>query len=143
MFYSAAKVTVRPEDSDEGHQKLIEEYGSKQGWAAARYCDVISYNLYKHWTPDIVDKWAEYVDKPILITEWYANPDRVAGGFLCKNTEDCGKFYQNFALRLLEAKNVVGYHYFSSLYDETMENYAKQINYNMYNLIDFFDERNR
>ena len=60
--------------------------------AAARYCDVISYNLYKHWTPDIVDKWAEYVDKPILITEWYANPDRVAGAFCVKTPRTAENF---------------------------------------------------
>ena len=108
--------------------------------AAERYCDVMSVNLYRHWTPDIVDTWAEYADVPILITEWYANIGSAAGGFICRNTQDCGKFYQNFSLRLLEAKNVVGFHYFSVIYDDVMGSYAREINNNIYKLIEYFDK---
>ena len=111
--------------------------------AAARYCDVISFNLYKKWTPDVVDKWAEYTDKPFLITEWYARPQSATGGWVCETSEDCGKFYQHFALRLLEAKNVVGFHFFTQVIGEEQENYVREFNPNVYNLIQFFDERNR
>ena len=114
--------------------------------AAERYCDVISVNLYRHWTPDIVDTWAEYADKPIIITEWYARPEAnvnmnaLAGGFVCKTSEDCGKFYQHFALRLLEAKNVVGFHFFTAVIGEEQEQYMREFNPNVYNLIDYFDK---
>lgn len=117
--------------------------------AAARYCDVISVNLYRKWVPDIVDEWAEYVDKPVQITEWYARPAEhanfkgFAGGFVCDTSEECGKFYQNFALRLLEARNVVGYHFFTAVLGEEQENYIREFNPNTYNLIDFFDKRNK
>ena len=111
--------------------------------AAARYCDVISFNLYKKWTPDIVDEWAEYADKPVQITEWYARPKSAAGGWICETSEDCGKFYQHFALRLLEAKNVVGFHFFTQVIGEEQENYIREFNPNVYSLIDFFDERNQ
>ena len=113
--------------------------------AAERYCDVISVNLYRHWTPDIVDTWAGYADKPIIITEWYARPEAnvnmnsLAGGFVCKTSEDCGRFYQNFALRLLEAKNVVGFHFFTAVIGEEQENYMREFNPNVYGLIDYFD----
>lgn len=114
--------------------------------AAERYCDVISVNLYRHWTPDIVDTWAEYADAPVMITEWYARPEAnvnmnaLAGGFVCKTSEDCGKFYQHFALRLLEAKNVVGFHFFTAVIGEEQENYMREFNPNVYNLIDYFDK---
>ena len=114
--------------------------------AAERYCDVISINLYRHWTPDIVDTWAGYADAPILITEWYARPEAnvnlnaLAGGFVCKTSEECGKFYQHFALRLLEAKNVVGFHFFTAVIGEEQENYMREFNPNVYNLIDYFDK---
>lgn len=114
--------------------------------AAERYCDVISVNLYRHWTPDIVDTWAEYADRPVIITEWYARPEAnvnmnaLAGGFVCKTSEDCGKFYQHFALRLLEAKNVVGFHFFTAVIGEEQENYMREFNPNVYNLIDYFDK---
>ncbi len=117
--------------------------------AMARHCDVISINLYRFWEPDIVAYWQEWVDKPVIITEWYGRPEAnvnkkgFAGGFVLKNSEDCGKFYQNYALRLLEGKNIVGYNFFTAVIGEEQENYMREFNPNIYSLIDFFDERNR
>ena len=110
--------------------------------AAERYCDVLCFNLYRHWTPDIADTWTAYADVPILITEWYANleTEGAAGGFFVNTTADSGKFYQNFALRLLEAKNIVGFHYFTDVKDEVMGRYVREFNYNLYNLIKYFDK---
>lgn len=117
--------------------------------AMARYCDVISINLYRFWEPDIIAYWQEWVDKPVIITEWYGHPEAYsnkngfAGGFVLRDSEDCGKFYQNYALRLLEGKNIVGYNFFTAVLGEEQENYMREFNPNIYNLIDFFDERNK
>lgn len=113
--------------------------------AAERYCDVVSYNLYKYWTPTIVSEWEQYADIPVLITEFYSSEKSAAGGWIVENAEDVGSFYENYTLRLLEAPNVIGWHYHSfSRFDgnsvnESLTTSAKTINKQVYNLIEYFD----
>lgn len=113
--------------------------------AAERYCDVVSYNLYKYWTPTVVSEWEQYADIPVLITEFYSSENSAAGGWIVENAEDVGSFYENYTLRLLEAPNVIGWHYHSfSRFDgnsvnESLTTSAKTINKQVYNLIEYFD----
>ena len=88
--------------------------------AAGPFVDVISVNLYHVWTPalDQLAMWERESGKPFLITEWYAKavdsglPNETGAGWLVKTQEDRGRFYQNFALALLQSKGCVGWHWF-------------------------------
>lgn len=113
--------------------------------AAKRHCDVVSYNLYKYWTPTVVSEWEQYADVPVLITEFYSSEISAAGGWIVENAADVGSFYENYTLRLLEAPNVIGWHYHSfgrfdgDSVNESLTTSAKTINEQVYKLIDYFD----
>ena len=113
--------------------------------AAAKYCDVVSYNLYKYWTPTVAAEWIAWKDKPVMVTEFYSQYDEaVEGGWLVNSESGVGKFYENFTLRLLEEKNVVGFHYhsfkaFDNSDSSSLKTSAQRINGNIYNLIEYFD----
>jgi hypothetical protein len=141
----------------------------------APYHDVVSVNYYHRWGPqqDEFSDWAAWADRPILITEWYSKamdvPDLAnthGAGWLVRTQEDRGRFYQHFALGLLETPNVVGWHYFKYLDDppesQALDNLggankgmfdvegrpyqplldrARVIHREVYPLIDFFDAR--
>jgi len=88
-------------------------------------------------------------------------------GWIVKTQEDRGRFYQNFSLALLESKVCVGFHWFKYQDNDPEDKYAdpsntdankgivnttydsytpllskmKEINTNVYSLIDFFDKR--
>jgi hypothetical protein len=90
-------------------------------------------------------------------------------GWLVHTQNDRGLFYQNFTLGLLESKSCVGFHWFkyqdndpenknvdpsntdankgivNTTYDvyEPLLNKMKEINTNVYSLIDFFDKRSK
>jgi hypothetical protein len=91
--------------------------------AAGRHLDVVSVNIYGMWTPDksLFRKWEEWSGRPFLVTEWYAKGmdsglSNVSGaGWVVKTQADRGKFYQHFALGLLETPNCVGWHWFRHL----------------------------
>ena len=142
--------------------------------AGAYWCDVITANVYGQWTPSSewianVERWT---DKPFIITEWYAKgmdvvdtatglDNKEGAGFTVKTQADRGLFYQNFALKLLEAKNCVGFDWFKywddspgssstsnkGIYSHMLEEYTiltesmKEVNLNKYSLIEFFDGR--
>ena len=116
--------------------------------AAKRYCDALSFNLYKYWTPSIVTEWEQYADIPVIVTEFYSSENTAVGGWIVEKEEDVGSFYENFTLRLLEAPNIIGWHYhsFSRFGGETVCEYllnsARNINAKSYSLIEYFDERN-
>jgi hypothetical protein len=88
--------------------------------AAGPYVDVVSVNLYHVWTPDQdrLAMWERESGRPVLITEWYAKgmdsglANTTGAGWLVKTQRDRGRFYQNFALALLQAKGCVGWHWF-------------------------------
>jgi hypothetical protein len=87
---------------------------------AGKYMDVVSINHYRKWEPDqqIMNNWAQWADKPFLITEWYTKaedsglPNNTGAGWLVHTQRDRGLFYQNFTIGLIENKNCVGWHWF-------------------------------
>ena len=144
------------------------------------WCDVISVNFYDQWTPDenMIYKWQLWAGKPFIVTEWYAKgmdiwekdnriTNQSGAGFTVKTQEDRGKFYQNYALGLLECKGCVGFDWFkywdndpddktadksnrdsnkgifSTAHEEYTDvtKYMEELNNNKYSLIEFFDER--
>ncbi len=136
--------------------------------AAAHYCDVISVNFYDYPTPNDEithpKKWKEWtLDKPCLITEFYAkglepsNIDMQDGaGYMVRTQNDRGVFYQNTCLEILQSKYFIGWQYFRWIDDGTsnkgivsvnyepwteMGNYMQELNTQVYNLIDFMDNR--
>ncbi len=93
--------------------------------AAGRYADVISFNYYGVWTPDLeqMANWYRWSGKPCIITECYTKgmdaSERIPGltnesgaGWIVPTQTDRGYFYQNYALALLESKTCVGWHWY-------------------------------
>jgi hypothetical protein len=95
-------------------------------------------------------------------------PNYAGAGWIVRTQKDRGLFYQNFTLALMESKNCVGFHWFKyqdndpenrkvdpsnydankgivttdyKLYQPMMEK-MKELNTQIYSLIDFFDKRN-
>ena len=141
--------------------------------AYSRYADAISINLYAQWGVDSVmtDLWAKYTDKPVFFTEWYVKGmdsglgNTTGAGWIVNTQKDRGRYYEFFTLGCLEAKNVVGWHWFQykdndpnnpnaepsnidsnkgiintdfKVYTELTDR-MKAINYNAYRIIDYFD----
>jgi hypothetical protein len=96
-------------------------------------------------------------------------PNYSGAGWIVRTQKDRGNFYQNFTLALLESKNCVGFHWFKyqdndpsnlktdpsnrdankgivkldyGLYTDLTDK-MKEINTNIYSIIDFFDDRNK
>ena len=144
--------------------------------AAGRYCDAVSINYYYAWTPNsfLMADWYEWSKKPVMITEWYAMaydsglPNEGGAGWKVETQKERGRFYQNYALKMLENKNCVGFHWF--LYQDNdastnqktdphssnkgivngnfelwtdLTDEATKINRQVYELIDYFDRRNQ
>jgi hypothetical protein len=88
--------------------------------AAGPFLDVTAVNYYGAWTPDPerLALWEREAGKPILITEWYIKgadsgmANTGGAGWVVRTQRDRGRFYQNFALGLLESKVCVGWHWF-------------------------------
>lgn len=144
--------------------------------AAGRWCDVISVNYYMAWTPSgkEIEKWAKWSGKPFIISEWYAMAadsgmaNETGAGFRVATQKDRARFYQNYALWLMECPGFVGFHWFKySDNDPTdpdvepsnknsnkgivtaqfaewteLTGAMKELNLKCYSLIDFFDRRN-
>lgn len=173
--------TVAPNHMYLGVRMLI---GGEWEWMArvnGYWCDIMCINYYRVWEipTDQLKSLQKWTGKPIMITEFYAKgadaigsdgkllPNTHGAGWTCKNQTERGYFYQNFTLRLLEAKNCIGWLYFQYIdndpTDETVENgqrysnkgivnsdldrevykdYHSQIaliNNNKYSLIEYFD----
>ena len=89
---------------------------------ASLYLDCITVNWYGQWEPNAEDVYdfAANADLPFMVTEFYAkaeeNEDGLANtsgaGFFVKTQQDRADHYQSFTLRLLEAKNCIGWHWF-------------------------------
>jgi hypothetical protein len=96
-------------------------------------------------------------------------PNYSGAGWIVRTQKDRGLFYQNFTLALLESKNCVGFHWFKyqdndpsnlktdpsnrdankgivkldyTVYKDLADK-MKELNKNVYSLIDFFDSRNK
>ena len=111
------------------------------------------------------ETWAP--DAPFLVTEFYTKAmdtdlNNLSGaGFAVPTQKERAYAYQHFTLGLLEAKNCVGWHWFKYQDDDGTDNdskpankglydnyyniypwlakYARDLNYNVYNLMDYFD----
>jgi len=117
---------------------------------------------------DKVAEWETWSEAPFLITEFYTKgmdsdlPNTSGAGFAVRTEKDKAYAYQHFTLGLLESKSCVGWHWFKyqdddgtdndnmpankGIYDNSyklypyLSKYMKNINYNVYELIDFFDK---
>lgn len=96
-------------------------------------------------------------------------PNYSGAGWIVRTQKDRGLFYQNFTLALLESKNCVGFHWFKyqdndpsnlktdpsnrdankgivtlgyKVYNDLTDK-MKELNFNVYELIDFFDQRKK
>lgn len=117
---------------------------------------------------DRVAEWETWSDAPFLITEFYTKgmdtdlPNTSGAGFAVRTEKDRAYAYQHFTLGLLESKSCVGWHWFKYQDDDGADNnghpankgiydnrykmypylgkYMKNLNYNVYELIEFFDK---
>ena len=157
-------------------------------WAAAgKYCDIVSVNYYGDWSPDLsadgsalrapgkaaegrVAQWEEWSGKPCLVSEFYTKgvedsnlANTNGAGFATRNQATRAYAYQHFTLGLLEATNVVGWHWFryqdddgddnngehsnKGIYDNNLKmyeylgRYMRNLNIHVYELIEFFDAK--
>ncbi|MBQ7292684.1 MAG: DNRLRE domain-containing protein [Clostridia bacterium] len=144
---------------------------------ASLYLDCITVNWYGQWEPNAEDVYdfASNADLPFMVTEFYAkaeeNEDGLANtsgaGFFVKTQQDRADHYQSFTLRLLEAKNCIGWHWFQytdndptgnptdvssidankGIVSNTHKEYTDltddmtDINKNVYSLIKYFDAK--
>ncbi len=114
-----------------------------------------------------VSQWMKWTDTPFMVTEFYTKgmdsdlPNVSGAGFAVPTQYDRAYAYQHFTLGLLEAKNCVGWQWFKYQDDDFPDNdnqpankgvygndyimfpylgdYMKNLNYNVYELINFFD----
>lgn len=110
--------------------------------------------------PFIITEWYVKADDSDL-------GNTAGAGWVVKTQADRGLFYQNFTLGLIESKNCVGWHWFKYMDNDPTQNGAepsntnankgivnnnyqvyaplmdkmKELNLQMYNLCDFFDQR--
>ena len=88
--------------------------------AAGKYTDILSVNYYGQWEPSQkhFDEWAQWADKPLIITEFYTKGEdsgmanTSGAGWTVRTQKDRGIFYQNFCIKLLQMNNCVGWHWF-------------------------------
>ena len=104
--------------------------------ACARYCDVVSINVYHVWEPDddyFIDKykpWTAECPKPFLVSEFYtrdgtrqfdgepyANAGE-GGGWIVKSQKARGEYYQNFTRKLISYGDCVGWQWFQFTDDD-------------------------
>lgn len=141
--------------------------------AAGRHLDVIAVNYYHAWSPDPVQvkSWLDLSGKPFMVTEWYAKgmdsgfANTSGAGWVVGTQADRGRFYQNFALGLIESRGCVGWHWFKyrdndpndkkadpsntdsnkGIVDLSLKTYEplmdsmRELNRQVYSLADYFD----
>lgn len=88
--------------------------------ACARYCDVLSFNLYTPEPQDGVDfSKLRVLDKPVLVSEFhFGSRDRGpfwGGAMEVAREEDRGPAYANFLKNALNEPSIVGVHWFQYL----------------------------
>lgn len=116
-----------------------------------------------------VKDWETWAKAPFMVTEFYTKGvedsdlnNGSGAGFSVPRQEERAYAYQHFTLGLLEAKNCVGWHWFKYQDDDGNDNQGKpankgvydnsyvmypylskfmqEVNYNVYNLIEYFDK---
>ncbi|HEY0306729.1 MAG TPA: beta-glucosidase [Acidobacteriaceae bacterium] len=162
-MYIGSRITGKSEQCPEIFQSL------------GKYADAISVNYYNSWTPDdkLLAMWEHESGKPEIITEWYVKgadsgmPNTTGAGWLVATQAQRGAFYQNYALKLIESKTIVGWHWFKYQDNDPNDPHAElsnrdankgivninyqpytplldrmgQFNSNAYALADYFDTR--
>ena len=159
-----------------GSRLMRSNYSHPTVWAAAgKYCDVITVNYYSAWGPDPEQMayWQSLAKRPFMVTEFYVKgedaglPNNTGAGWIVPTQADRGRFYQHFALGLLESRSCVGWHWFKyqdndpaqtnaepsnidsnkgivgidyEPYPELIER-MKALNREVYPLTEYFDER--
>jgi hypothetical protein len=126
-YYKIVSAAVRKYDPNHlvlGERLMSEgdAYKNQALWKViGQYVDVASVNFYGVWGPDpkAINRWADWSQKPIMLTEWYAKALDVPGlankggaGWLVKTQEDRAKYYEHFMLGCYESGNIVGSQYF-------------------------------
>ena len=109
--------------------------------ACAKYCDVVSINLYHVWEPNddyFIDKfkpWTATCSKPFLISEFYTRDGTRSfagepyanagegGGWIVKGQKARGAYYQNFTRKLISYDDCVGWQWFQ-LTDDDYKGYG-------------------
>ena len=87
---------------------------------AGLHLDCLTINWYGRWDipPEDLKFVSENANIPFMITEFYTKGmdsglDNTRGaGWVVKTQQDRGDFYQCYTLRLLECKNLIGWHWF-------------------------------
>lgn len=151
------------------------KYNQRVVEACARYCDVVSVNYYARWQPEAdflanLKFWCG--TKPFMVSEFYTKAEDATyngirysntdgGGWLVRTQKSRGEFHQNFCLRLLEARNCIGWAHFeyNDGYDSQRDasnkgivsieykpydsylSYVRQLNLAVYSLIDYYDKK--
>lgn len=97
--------------------------------ACAKYCDVLSINLYNSWEPNdgyFISQFKPWIkaDKPCFITEFYSrdvtatfNGEAYAntgegGGWIVKSQTARGQHYQNFTRKAISYDHCIGWQWF-------------------------------
>jgi hypothetical protein len=126
-YYKIVSAAVRKYDPNHLFlgERLMSEGGAYNNQALfkvmGQYVDVVSVNFYGVWGPDpkAINRWADWSQKPIILTEWYAKAMDVPGlankggaGWLVKTQEDRAKYYEHFMLGCYESGNTIGSQYF-------------------------------
>ena len=136
--------------------------------AMGEHVDVVSVNYYHRWTPrrSEMNQWAAWSGKPFMISEWYAKGadsglnNNSGAGKLVATQEDRGKFYESFALGLLDDPSCVGWHWYKykdsrfagrnsnrGFFSQTFEPFgplqkaAGAVNRQVYPLVEYFDAK--
>ena len=113
--------------------------------------------------------WASWADKPFLVSEFYTKGvedsdlnNQSGAGYSVPTQNERAYAYQHFTLGLLEAKNCIGWHWFKYQDDDGTDNsskpankglydnsyqlfpylsfFARELNFNAYDLIQYFDK---
>ena len=180
-YYNVVAGAIRKYDPD--HMYAGTKYlnwAKESEWVlrfSAEYIDILTINWYSTWEPqaEYIYAFEKYADIPFMVTEFYAKSsetfDNLAckdgAGFFVKTQAERGLFYQNYTLRLLEAKNCVGWQWFQytdndpagnptdissrdankGIVNNKHEEYYEltddmiEINKNVYKLIEYFDAK--
>ena len=180
-YYNVVAGAIRKYDPD--HMYAGTKYlnwAKESEWVlrfSAEYIDILTINWYSTWEPqaEYIYAFEKYADIPFMVTEFYAKSSQTfdnlackdGAGFFVKTQADRGLFYQNYTLRLLEAKNCVGWQWFQytdndpagnptdissrdankGIVNNKHEEYYEltddmiEINKNIYKLIEYFDAK--
>ena len=106
-------------------EKNLNDWDYRNDWIvniAAQYCDVVSFNRYRHSAADLRPGDS---DKPVLIGEWHHTPLEKGSFYMnqehfAESLQMRAKKYNYFMLSCLNNPYIVGAHYFQFLDQPTV-----------------------